>query len=153
MTSGRELLTTTAERALTPALLAGPCGHFARGQDSPDDRRVQLVLLFANISSLVLHSQNEDWEISFRVEVLFGHGDRQYPVKAVFAVGGFVAVLLCVPGENADLIEVKRQAVVGVGQYAKILRDLFLHTFVIVRHFIQYEEGDEALALGVLSYV
>ena len=41
------------------------------------------------------------------------------------------------PGENPDLIEVVRQTVVGVGQHAKVLRDLSRRTLIAIRHLVQ----------------
>ncbi len=41
----------------------------------------------------------------------------------------------------------------GLGQQAQVLRDLLLHSFVVVRHLIKREKSDEPLALGVLRDV
>ena len=51
-----------------------------------------------------------------------------------------------VPGEDANLIEVEGQAVFGLGQQGQILRNFF----VAVGHFVEHEEGYDALAFGIL---
>ena len=107
-------------------------GHFARRQNSSHDWGVQLVLPLADIAGVIFHAQDEDRQGSFLVEILFRDGDRQNSVQAVFAVGGLVAVLARVPGEDADLIEVEGQPIVRIGQHAQVLRNLLLHAFVVV---------------------
>ena len=84
----------------------------ARGQHPAHDWRVQLVLAFTDITAVVFHSQDENWQISLLIEILMRHCYRQYAVKAMFAVSGLVAMLLDVPSEDANLIVVVGQTVV-----------------------------------------
>ena len=54
-----------------------------------------------------------------------------------------------VPGEDAKLVEVEGKAVFGLGEDGEVLRDFF----VSVLDFVEHEEGDDALAFGVLRDV
>ena len=56
---------------------------------------------------------------------------------------------LYVPGEDANLVEVKRQAILGFSNDRQVLRDLL----VSILDLIQHEERDNALALRVLRDV
>src|ERR1700674_4136206 len=89
--------------------------HFPGRQDSPHDRCIQLVFSLADIPGLVFHAQDEHRQSSLFVEILFGDRYRQNFGDAVFAVGGFVAMLARVPCENADLIEIIVEAIVRLG--------------------------------------
>jgi hypothetical protein len=80
------------------------CLLLARSQHPAHNWCVQLVLALADIAGIVFHSQDEDRQHTFLIEILAGHRHRQNAVQAVLAVGGFVAVLSDVPGEDADLI-------------------------------------------------
>ena len=82
--------------------------HFPRCQHPTDDGRIQLVLALADVARIVLHSEDEDRQGAFLVEGLLGDGYRQDSVQPVLAVGGFVAVLADVPGEDPDLVVVVR---------------------------------------------
>src|SRR5260370_3363156 len=92
-----------------------------RGQHAAHDGRVQFVFAFADIAVVVRHAQDEDWQRAFLVEILSRDGHRQHAVQTMLAVGGFVAMLSYIPGEDADLIVVIRQAVVGFSDDAQIL--------------------------------
>lgn len=70
------------------------------------DWRIQLVLALADIAVLVFHSQDEDRQRAFLIEIFVGHRDRQHAVQAMLAIRGFVPVPFDVPGEHADLIVV-----------------------------------------------
>src|ERR1035437_7837268 len=140
----------TCSPQLAPAFLGRLCGHFPGCQHSSHDRGVQFVLSLTDIPRLVSHTQDEDRQRSFLAEILFRDRDGKNPVETMFAVGGLITMLPRVPGENADWIEVVRQPVVGIGQHAQILRDLFLHPLVAVLYFVQNKESNETLAFGVL---
>ena len=56
---------------------------------------------------------------------------------------------LHVPGEDANLVEVKRQAILGFGDNGQVLRDFL----VSILDLIQHEECDNALAFRVLRDV
>ena len=62
-------------------------------------------------------------------------------------------MLAGVPGEDANLIEVEWQAVMGFGQTRRGIRGTFSHALVVIRDFVQWEKGDESLSLGVLRNV
>src|ERR1700733_1158391 len=137
--------------------LSGPAPpvYWSRGQlpgrqYSSHNWSVQLVLSLADIPRIVFHAEDKHGKSSLFFEILLRNRHRQNPVQAVLAVRGLVAMLARIPGENADLIEVVRQAVMRIGQDTKIFRDLFLHAFVVIGHLVQYEESDKALALGIL---
>src|SRR5258706_8472223 len=56
---------------------------------------------------------------------------------------------LHVPREDANLIEVERQTIFGLGKDTQILRDFL----VSILNLIQYEKCDDALAFRVLADV
>ena len=56
---------------------------------------------------------------------------------------------LHVPGEDANLVEVEGQAILGLGENGQVLRDFL----VSILNLIQHEEGDDALAFRVLRDV
>ena len=56
---------------------------------------------------------------------------------------------LHVPGEDANLVEVKRQAIFGFGEDGQVLRDFL----VSIRNLVQHEACDDALAFRVLRDV
>src|SRR5437868_1990826 len=91
---------------------------FAGSEDAPHDWSVQLVLPLAHVSRVVGNAQNKNWERSLLVEILFGESDRQHSGEPVLPVRSFVAVLAHIPGEDTDLIVVKGQAIVRIGQHA-----------------------------------
>src|SRR5260370_36987629 len=101
----------------------------------------------------MFHAQDKGGQRAFVVKILVSHGDRKDSVELVLAIGRFVAVLLRVPGKNADLIVVVRQAVVGLGKDTKILRNVFLYALIRVFDFVEGEKSDQSLALCVLSTV
>src|SRR4030081_2989693 len=53
-----------------------------------------------------------------------------------------------VPGEDANLIEVKRQAILGFCEDGQVLRDFL----VSILNLIQHEECDDALTFRVWGY-
>src|SRR6266567_6766723 len=139
--------------ALTSPLPGSLCRYFSRRQHSSYDGSIELVFALVDRPRIILHPQDEDGKVSFFVEVLFGNRYGEDAVESVLTVCGFVTMFSRVPGEYADLIEVERQPIVGIGQHAKILWDFFLHAFVIVLNLIQREESDETLSLGILGNV
>src|SRR5579872_7519168 len=107
--------------------LAASFGRARRGfsgsQNSPDNWSIQLVFALGNVAGVVLDAKDEHGEGSLFVECLLGDSNRQNTRQSVLAIGGFVTVFSNVPGEDAYLIVIVRQSVVGFGQKAQVLRN------------------------------
>src|SRR5436309_10902325 len=86
----------------------------ARSQHPAHNRRVQLVFPLRDVSGIVLDSKNEDRKRPFFIERFSSDRHRQYAIESTLAVGGFIAMFADIPGEDAGLIEVVGQAVVGL---------------------------------------
>src|SRR6202789_59867 len=125
----------------------------SRSQHSSHDRSVQFVLPFADVAGIVFHADDEHRQIAFLVEIFVSHRDRKNSIQPMLTISSLVAMLPSVPGKHAQLIEVIRQAVMWIGKDAYILPHFFLHAFVRVVYFVQFEERDDALALGILRDV
>src|ERR1700674_1429056 len=54
-----------------------------------------------------------------------------------------------IPGEDANLIEVKRQAILGLGEDSQVLRDFPVSSLTLIQH----EERDNTLAFRILGDV
>ena len=94
-------------------------GHFRLfgGREHPaHNGGIELVLALYYLSGIVLHMQDEHRQVAFLIEAFVGDGDGKDAKEVAFAVSGFVAVALHVPGEDANLVVVVGHAVVGVGQ-------------------------------------
>ena len=98
----------------------------AGGKHPPHNRRIQFVLALDHIPVFIFDAKNENRQRTFLVEIFGGHGHGKKAIQAMFAIGGFVAVLVRVPGEYADLVEIIRRAVVRLGKRAEILRNVFV---------------------------
>src|SRR5271157_3518347 len=120
---------------------------FSWCQDSPHDRRVQLVLALFDIAGFIAHPEDKDRQCAFLVEVLRRDRDRQDSAQAVLAISSLVAMLADVPCKDAGLIIVVGQAVVGTGQQAEILRNVL----AAILYLVQHEESDEPLTFSVLG--
>src|SRR5208282_4290406 len=65
------------------------------------------------------------------------------------AIGRLIAMASHVPGEDANLVEVEGQTILGFGENSQVLR----YFFVFILNLIEHEEGDYALAFRVLRDV
>src|ERR1700683_793208 len=113
----------------TARLVTAPPGHgpflnLSRRQHPAHDGRVQLVFALRYVARIVFHSQDKDGQGSLFIEVFLCRNDGKNSVQPMLAVRRLVAMLVYVPGKDADLIEIVRQAVVRIGQHAQVLRNL-----------------------------
>lgn len=122
---------------------------FSGREDSTNDGGVHLVFALGDVAGIVAHAEDENGKGAFFAKILSRNGNGEDSIQAALVVSGFVAVSADVPGENAHLIEVVRQAIVRLAQEAQILWDLL----VSVLDFVEDEKGDKALAFGVLGDV
>ncbi len=110
-----------------------PCSRrlylLAGRQHAPYDRRIQFVFAFADVSGIVSDPHDENRQRTFLIEVVAGHRHWKHTIQFVFAIGGLVPVFLYVPGKYANLIKVIRLAVMGLGESAKILWNVFVCAF------------------------
>lgn len=91
---------------------------FSRGEDALDDRSVELIFALRDSAGVVFDVQDKDGQGSFFVEILGADRDRENAVEPVLAIGGLIAMPSSIPGEDADLVEIERLAVVRLGQHA-----------------------------------
>ena len=66
-----------------------------------------------------------------------------------FPIRRLIAMALHIPGEDANLIEVEGQAILGFGKHGQILRNFLL----AILNLIEHEKSDNALAFRVLRNV
>ena len=123
---------------------------FSRCQHSSNDGGVEFVLAVTDVACVVFDLEDKDRQATFFVEGFLGDGDGQHSAEAMLAIGGFVAVFAGVPGEDSYLVKIEGQAVVRIGQDAKVLRNVSLHAFVGVGNAVELEKSNETLAFGVL---
>src|SRR5271165_6400525 len=118
---------------------------FSGRQHPTHNWRVQLVLAFSHLSSIILYPHYEDGQIAFLVEGLVGDGRRQNAVETMIAISGLIAMASDVPGEYADLVEVERHAVFVLGEQHQVL----WHLFLAVGDLVENQRSHRALAFGV----
>src|ERR1700740_17542 len=123
---------------------------FSRCQHSSNDGGVEFVLAVTDVACVGFDLEDKDRQATFFVEGFLGDGDGQHSAEAMLAIGGFVAVFAGVPGEDSYLVKIDGQAVVRIGQDAKVLRNVSLHGFVGVGNAVELEKSNETLAFGVL---
>src|SRR5690349_16681102 len=102
-------------RSLSAVLSGRSADDLPWRQDPADDRRIELVFALSDVPGVVFDPENEDRQGSFFVERFSRDRHGKDTVEAAFAVGGLVAVLADVPGEDASLVEIIGEAVAGFG--------------------------------------
>src|SRR5215469_13452965 len=113
MTFGRNQAPNAGKplREALSALLLGAGNDLSRRQHAVNQRSVELVLAFGHIAGVVSHPDDEYGQGSFLVERFLAHRHRQDSVETALAIGRLIAVLADVPGKDADLVEIKGQAI------------------------------------------
>ena len=99
---------------------------FARSEHAAHDRRVEFVLALDHVSRIIFYVHDENRQIALFFESLVRQGYRQYAVEIPLAVGGFITMPLDVPGEDTNLIEVERHAVLVFGEQNQVLRNFLV---------------------------
>src|SRR5713226_4718941 len=84
-----------------------PLRRFSRREHSAHDWRVEFVFALRDVAVVVLDANNERGQHTFFLEVLLCNGHGQDTFHAL-AISRLIAMAPHVPGEDANLIEVKR---------------------------------------------
>src|SRR5215831_18379549 len=121
-----------AARIALSALLLAAGNDLSRRQHAVNQRSVELVLAFGHIPRVVSHPDDERGQGSFLVKRFLAHRHRQDSVETMLAIGRLVAVLADIPGKDADLVEIKRQAIVGIGYHREVLGNLLIAVYNLV---------------------
>src|SRR5260370_5577748 len=78
------------------------------------DRAVHLVGHVPNLPIVILLTDGEGRQVAFLPELLMADFGRQIALKIVLAVRRFVAMPCAIASEDADLVVVPRQSILGL---------------------------------------